>query len=386
MRFLLCLVFLGTFLKVSVAQVQFSDSTFQSLVHQAKIEGKNVMVNMYTDWCPLCLKMDSTTYADTTFGNFISDRFLCLSLNAEEGFGIDFAMKYRVSRFPEILFFDSAGHLKYRWEGYIEAPTLKWFIANSDSVWHSLAPLPFPLDFTLDYPAFYRNTYKKRGQRSFPSDAEVTRFMTSRDSITDEVTWGVLSKLVTEIVWGDSIYKYRDILRTRFGQMEVNDKLQKYVYDRVKDAIKDNSESELYTALRKADIYLGKNAPPIKMRYQLYYYQMQGKWITYAELGGEIVRDTSLYDSEWLTEIAQTIHRNTKEPQAVAPALNWMKTIVQSDSSYTTLGTEAWLYYKMDQIPPAENAANAALKAASESEDLDTSEVEALLKMINLSR
>ncbi len=382
-------ILLTLFLWVSipvVAQVQFSDSTFQSLVHQAKAEGKGVMVNAYADWCTLCQKMDSTTFADTTLGNFIDERFLSLSLNAEQGFGIDFAMKYRVSRFPEILFFDSDGHLKFRWEGYVEAPTLKWWIVNSDSAWPHLAPLPYPLDFTLDYPAFYINTYKKRGERSFPTDAEITRFMASRDSITDEVTWGVLSKLVTDYSWVDSVYKYRDTLSKRFGQLEVNNKLQKSVYDRVKVAIKDRSESELYTALRKADIYLGNTAPPIKMRYQLYYYQMQNNWITYAELGSEIARDTSLYDNEWLTEIAQTIHRNTKEPQALSPALKWMKPIIQTDSTYATLGTEAWLYYKLDQIPPAENAANAALKAASQSENIDTSEVEALLKMINLSR
>lgn len=386
MRFYLCLAFLITLSQVLSAQVQFSDSSFQSLVHQAKAEGKDVMVNAYTTWCVYCHKMDSTVYADTTFGNFINDRFSSLSINAEEGFGIDFAMKYRVSRFPEILFFDSDGHLKYRWEGYMEAPNLQWFITNSDSVWPNLAPLPSPLDFVLDYPDFYRNTYKKRGERSFPTDAEITRFMASRDSITDEVTWGVLSKLVTDYAWADSVHKYSDILSSRFESVEVNDKLQKFIYDRVKDAIKDNSESELYAALRKADKYLGENAPMFKMRYQLYFYQMQNNWITYAELGSEIARDTSLYDYQWLTEIAHTIHRNTKEPQAVAPALNWMETIVKSDSTYTTLGAEAWLYYKLDKIKPAENAANAALKAASAKEKSDTSEVEALLKMINLSR
>lgn len=370
----------------AVAQVQFSDTTFQALIQQSKDENKGVMVNVYTNWCTLCHKMDSTVFADTSFGSFLNQRYLSLSLNAEEGFGIDFAMKYRIQRFPEILFFNSDGHLKFRLEGYLQAPALEHFIIDTDSLEQYLAPLPYPLDFVLDYPDFYRNSFKKRGERSFPSEVQITKFMASRDSITDEVTWGVLSKLVTDYTWADSVYKYRDILSKRYGQLEVNDKLQNFVYGQVKAAIKDNSESELYAGLRKADKYLGDRAPKFKMRYQLYFYQMQKKWITYAELGSEIARDSSLYDTAWLTEIAQTIHRNTKEPQAITPALNWMKTIVKTDSTYNTLGTEAWLYYKLENITPAENAADAALRAASAKKNIDTSEVEALLKMINLTR
>lgn len=378
---------LFTFPPVSIlAQVQFSDSSFQSVITQAQHEEKKVMVHAYTDWCGSCHKMDSIVFADTTVGKLINKKFLSLRINAEEGFGIDFAMKYRINIFPQILFFDNQGHLRYRWIGYAGVDNFNSILSYVDSAKAEFAPLPNPLNFELDYPTFYRNTYKKRRDRSFPTDAQLKAFMTTRQTITDEVTWGVLSKLVTEQSYSDTILKYRPILNSRYGEFEVNDKLGKLTYAQVKTAIKDRNEALLMDALEKTETYFGDRSGTYKLRYRLYFYQMTGDWQSYVDIGTELAADTLNHDDDRLSEMAQAIYRNTNRKQILKPALDWMQDITEAVPTYENLCTLAFLNYKLNHIDLAEKQAEQALAAAKRDSITDTTEIEALQKMLNLTR
>lgn len=383
--------FSGTFLflflsRAAIGQVQYLDTTFRAALSIAERQEKGVLVNLHTDWCGLCQKMDSLVFADSGFGDFVNPRYVSLSLNAEEGLGIDFAMKYRVNTFPQVLFFDPQGHLLFRLTGYLSKESFKSIIAYRNTNQNYLEPLPHPLNFSLDYPEFYRNTYKTRSERSFPTNAQLAAFMASRDSITDEVTWGVLSRLVTNPLYADSVQKYREILIRRYGKLEVRAKLQEFVYAQVKEAIKNKDESELIRALEKVDLYLGERSTQHKIRYQLYFYQMMDDWQKYANLGVQIANDSTLFDTDWLTKIAQTLHRNTDDSTVLKPASEWMKPIAETKPTYATLGTLAWLDYKLGNTDLAQHESEAALAIAIEEKVKDTTEVEALQKILKIAK
>ena len=49
-----------------------------------KTKPKKLLVDIYTDWCGWCKKMDKDTYADTAIARYINDNFYAVKFNAEQ--------------------------------------------------------------------------------------------------------------------------------------------------------------------------------------------------------------------------------------------------------------------------------------------------------------
>jgi tetratricopeptide (TPR) repeat protein len=95
------------------------ETPFEQVLKQAKSEQKIIMLDLYTDWCVWCKKLDQNVYQNAEIGKF-SARLLNLKKNAEKGDGIEIAKKYRPTGYPCILFVDGAGEEIDRIGGYLE--------------------------------------------------------------------------------------------------------------------------------------------------------------------------------------------------------------------------------------------------------------------------
>ena len=51
---------------------------------QSKTENKPILVDVYTDWCGWCKRMDKDTYSKTDIANYINSNFLPVKFNAEQ--------------------------------------------------------------------------------------------------------------------------------------------------------------------------------------------------------------------------------------------------------------------------------------------------------------
>ena len=89
---------------------------------QAKKESKLVMVDVYTDWCGWCKKLDKDVYTQKEVGDKLAKDFVAIKLNPEKsaknkkivsGFG--------VQGFPTILFLNADGKEIGRIGGYVPA-------------------------------------------------------------------------------------------------------------------------------------------------------------------------------------------------------------------------------------------------------------------------
>jgi thiol:disulfide interchange protein len=88
----------------------------------ARAEGKLVVVDVYTDWCGWCKKMDNSIYTDPAIVA-LSRQQVFVKVNAEDrGQGQRFAEQMRITGYPTTLVLDSQGKVLNIAKGYIASP------------------------------------------------------------------------------------------------------------------------------------------------------------------------------------------------------------------------------------------------------------------------
>jgi thioredoxin-related protein len=116
-----------------------------------KKKPKKVFVDVYTDWCGWCKRMDATTFENPAIAKYMNDNFYCVKFNAEtkeeivfkgEKYGNDgrnnklatFLLQNRMS-YPTTLYLDEELNLLSAVPGYMAPkdaePILSYFVTNS---------------------------------------------------------------------------------------------------------------------------------------------------------------------------------------------------------------------------------------------------------------
>jgi thioredoxin-related protein len=57
--------------------------SFEDAFQLNKKKQKKIFIDVYTDWCGWCKKMDADTFTDPVIAEFMNDHFYCVKLNAE---------------------------------------------------------------------------------------------------------------------------------------------------------------------------------------------------------------------------------------------------------------------------------------------------------------
>lgn len=94
-------------------------TNFADGVKQAATANKKLLIDVYTDWCGWCKKMDSDTYADKDVKNYLTEKYILVKLNAEsdtkemlekgEATDAQIATAFNVSGYPTTIFLESNG-------------------------------------------------------------------------------------------------------------------------------------------------------------------------------------------------------------------------------------------------------------------------------------
>jgi thiol:disulfide interchange protein len=81
---------------------------FDQALVEAKEQKKFVLVDVYTDWCVYCKKLDREVYPDPAVSKYLAEKFVCVRANAEDNAqGESFSNKFDAHAYPTLLFFDS---------------------------------------------------------------------------------------------------------------------------------------------------------------------------------------------------------------------------------------------------------------------------------------
>ncbi len=98
---------------------------------EAKRDNKPILVDVYTDWCGWCKRMDRTTYTDAAVLAYVEKTFVPIKLDAEEEgrrasydsrlvSWRQFADGFGVTGYPTTLFLQSDGRLITKVPGFVQ--------------------------------------------------------------------------------------------------------------------------------------------------------------------------------------------------------------------------------------------------------------------------
>ena len=105
---------------------------YDSALEQAKKEKKIVLVDIYTDWCGWCKKLDHDTYTDKEVQAKVATGFIAVKINPEKSpEGAKLAQQFGVRGFPNIVFINAEGKKLAQIGGYVNAAT---FLAQLEKV------------------------------------------------------------------------------------------------------------------------------------------------------------------------------------------------------------------------------------------------------------
>ena len=129
---LLLVLFFATSLLFSQSnKKELTWNSFNDGIAKAKASNKKILIDVYTDWCKWCKKMDAEVYTDPKVKAYLNKNFVIIKLNAEgqgkikyhdkEISPAEFAQGIGVSGYPATAFLQSDGEPITLLPGYSEA-------------------------------------------------------------------------------------------------------------------------------------------------------------------------------------------------------------------------------------------------------------------------
>ncbi len=105
----------------------------------AESNDKKIIVDVYTDWCTYCKKLENEVYPDARIGQVVNEYFYVVRINAESEEEIvyngrkismsDFAHLLGVSTYPSTVFIDKKGTTIGQQSGFMEVEVFEKLLA-----------------------------------------------------------------------------------------------------------------------------------------------------------------------------------------------------------------------------------------------------------------
>ncbi len=104
--------------------IEFSNSSWEEIVKQARAENKIIFLDIYASWCGPCKQLKKNTFTDKEVGSFFNANFINATFDAEKGEGKKLAERYVITAYPTMLFINPDGTIREAVVGYRSANQL----------------------------------------------------------------------------------------------------------------------------------------------------------------------------------------------------------------------------------------------------------------------
>ena len=102
-KIILLLLFFLVFMKSGTAQENNTPihwKTIEEVNDVLPSQPKKIFIDLYTDWCGWCKKMDATTFADSAVAEFMNQHFYAVKFNAERKDSVVFNNRVFINENP----------------------------------------------------------------------------------------------------------------------------------------------------------------------------------------------------------------------------------------------------------------------------------------------
>ncbi len=125
------LVFAATIMSLDALPDQLRWLTIDDALTSAAQENKKIVLDVYTDWCGWCKRMDRDVYANQEVAAYMNEKFIAAKMNPEKSGKLSFqGSEYSLGQFgqalgirgyPATVFFNEKGEVLTVVAGYLNA-------------------------------------------------------------------------------------------------------------------------------------------------------------------------------------------------------------------------------------------------------------------------
>jgi len=172
-----CTIFINDS-KLNAQEVKWM--TWEEAQEKSKVEQRKIFIDVYTDWCTWCKKLDETTLKDSNIANYLNESFYPVKLNAQRKEDITFqgrTYKYvenGINSYHELAYQLLNGQLKY--------PTIVFLEDNFDMI-QSIPGFRTPFELELFMLYFAEDRHQDQPWYRFKSEQESLLLKRNQNSL-----------------------------------------------------------------------------------------------------------------------------------------------------------------------------------------------------------
>lgn len=352
---------------------------WQKVFERAKAEDKIVFVDVYTDWCAYCHKLDKEVYTDDGVINYFEENFINVKFDAETEFGYDKAYNYNVDGYPTLLFLTNNEEVYQEIGGFVPAPTLMAYAKDVQSSWQALPELQAKYDagiITKDETLEYIGVLEKRDTEAAAKvAASYINNLADEDYEEVEILWLVSrfeNHLTSKPFYYISTHKAQII--DMHGQSEYEDYMKAVYNDNLDMAIRYGEYGIVDQLIREVlpeFVEFSKQAEMAYVSKSIYYGQRQ-EFDNYILENNAYINNHLLQEEKqaWLVQEALEIINKFEEKKMYEHALDLLiESIAIEDKSFEAHALAGYTYGLLSDFTNAKSHLDKAEEFAGENEE-----------------
>lgn len=347
--------------------VDFFEGTYDEALAEAQKTGKNIFLDIYTQWCGPCKRLRNEVFSQPDIGKLMNAHFITLLVDAEEGKNSKIARKFNAFAYPTLVFLLPSGKTEVTFNG---APNKEGFIQLVEGVLQQIDYKNAILIYAQRWqqgerdPETVKNYLQLRKSLNIPNDTIISAYLSGlseEERILSETEKLVVSSVnQTEGVGFDYLLAHKTSKRCRVKLNQLLDELaEKSIETRSKKSadtycslVAIVTESEWESALKQGAfrsrffLETGQHSKYLSFTSKLV------KEVLLPSLNQETYYNDSLRYTEHrvvLEHIGWQYAKYINQEKALKEAYNWLDTINQTSETVSALGYQALLAQKLDK-------------------------------------